>query len=153
MRKEILKDSFLEITVHFLYLVIFYLIAVYFNDSSYLPTVVKAYLSDDTYKNIIIATLVTFSFIGCVCTLSILINDKINDSDVRYMNIVFKFGFDFLYFIFISLAVLASIALFVSISSSAFNLSSLGLFVFCILFCFMLRIVINTFDKRKLAGN
>lgn len=38
----------LEIIVHFLYLVIFYFIAVYFNDSSYLPTVVKAYLSDDT---------------------------------------------------------------------------------------------------------
>lgn len=150
--RYILKNSFLEFSIHFLYLVVFYLIATYFNGYDYLTGIVKAYLSDDIAKNIVITLIVTFAFIGCVFCLSILTVKTIDRDDIKYTSIIFKFGIDFLYFIFISLGTLSCIAFAVALIENTFSTPSLTLCMICFFVCMILRVLINTFDNAHLKS-
>ena len=142
--------SLSELSIHFLYLVLFYLISVFYGKDNYFPELMKSTFNDETTRNLLTSVLVTFSFIGVVYCLAVVFSKEIKKSDGLYTEIIFKFGIDYLYFIVITIATLSSIVFFLLLKENLQIFQSIFNMLGAFLISYVLRLIHHNFDGSSI---
>ena len=149
MYKETAKTTLQHFSVHLIFIVIFYIISIYFGSSDYFIKTVQSFFNNDINKSIIISIITTFAIIGLLFTFNVIISKKITTYDFHFFSILFTFGMDYLYFIFLNLGTIVLTIFFISIreGSPQFNLIT----SFFLFFGFSLFVKFSCihFDKNK----
>lgn len=143
--------TFVELSIHFFYLILFYAISVFLGKSDYLTEILKSIFNPDLTRNLVISLLVTFSLIGMVFCLSIVSSKKLSKPDFIIAEMIFKFGIDYLYFITLSSATIGSIVLFfTSISEGKQIINIIFVTLGFFLSSFILRVVHHSFEANAI---
>lgn len=143
---QYLLDPLGEISVHFAYLVLFLMINAYFGSSEFIEKYIVSTLNEDTARNLYVAILTTFSFIGAMFCISIIFSKNNHKLDFIYIQRIFSFGIDFLYFILLSAATIGLLVFILTCYENAPQFSFLRYFLVLFLASYVLRVVHFNFN-------
>ncbi len=149
MYKETAKTTLQHFSVHFLFIVIFYIISVYFGSSDYFMKTLQSFFNNDLNKSIIISIITTFSIIGLLFTFSVIISKKITTYDFHFFSILFTFGMDNLYFIFLNIGTILLTIFFLSIREGSPQFDLILSIFFFFTFSLFVKFACIHFDRNK----
>lgn len=137
---------FFEILIHYIYLVLFLLINLYFGNTEFIVKYISSSLSEDAARNFYVAVLTTFCFIGAIFCISVSLSNKSYKLDFMNIQRIFSFGIDFLYFIMISAATMTSIVFVLTLYEDTPHLPIFFDFIILGLSSYLLKVVHFNFN-------